>query len=74
MTDAYKLYIIIHMRTTINLNKEIVENAMQATGVKQKTLLIHMGLKALIKDSARQRLAALHGAVKKAKSAQRRKM
>ncbi|HLD44863.1 MAG TPA: type II toxin-antitoxin system VapB family antitoxin [bacterium] len=62
------------MRTTLNLNEEIYQQAARATGIKLKTELIHLGLKALIRESARERLSTLHGAVKKAMAAKRRRM
>lgn len=63
----------MHMRTTLNLDEKIYNKAVKATGIKQKTQLIHMGLKALVKESARERLSKLHGAIKKAKATLRRK-
>jgi Arc/MetJ family transcription regulator len=43
------------MRTTLNLDDRLIERAMQLTGIKEKTALIHAALKALI---ARERPAA----------------
>jgi Arc/MetJ family transcription regulator len=47
------------MRTTINLDDELVAKAQLYTGVKEKTKLVHLGLKALIEREAALRLAAL---------------
>ncbi len=42
------------MRTTINLDDELLEAARRITGVKGRTALIHEGLRALIeRESAR---------------------
>lgn len=61
------------MRTTLNLNEELYQKAVQATGIKEKTKLIHMGLEALIREKAYQRLAKLYGAVPGAKAPPRRR-
>ncbi len=61
------------MRTTIILKEELLEEARLATGVMEKTALIHMGLKELIDKSARQRLAKLGGAMSRAKGVRRRR-
>lgn len=62
------------MRSTLNLKDSLYEEAARATGVKQKTLLIHMGLEALLREEALKRLAKLHGSYPKAKAPSRRKI
>jgi Arc/MetJ family transcription regulator len=49
------------MRTTINLDEELLEEAKQLTGVQERTALIHAGLKALIERESARRLARLGG-------------
>jgi Arc/MetJ family transcription regulator len=49
------------MRTTINIDDELLSKAAEYTGVKQKTRLVNMGLKVLVKQAASKRLAALGG-------------
>jgi len=49
------------MRTTINLDDELVEKAQRITGTKERTALIHEGLKALIARESARRLARLGG-------------
>jgi len=49
------------MRTTLNLNDQILNKAAHLTGIKEKTSLIHKGLEALIALEARKRLARLGG-------------
>ena len=49
------------MRTTINLDDELVTEAQRITGVKERTALIHEGLKALIERESARRLARLGG-------------
>jgi Arc/MetJ family transcription regulator len=51
----------MHMRTTLNINTELLERARQMTGIREKTALVHAGLEALIAREAAKRLAALAG-------------
>ena len=52
---------MIYMRTTLNLDRELIETARQLTGIKEKTALVHAGLHALIAGESARRLAALGG-------------
>jgi Arc/MetJ family transcription regulator len=61
------------MRTTINLDDDLVAKAKAYTGVKEKTRLIHLGLEALIQREAALRLAALGGAAPDAKAGRRKR-
>jgi len=49
------------MRTTINLDDELLEEAQRITGMKGRTALIHEGLRALIERESARRLARLGG-------------
>lgn len=49
------------MRTTLNLDDKIFEEAAKLTGIKEKTQLLHEGLKTLIQKESSKRLAALSG-------------
>lgn len=51
----------MHMRTTLNIDDEILEKAAMLTGVKEKTALVRLGLEALIARESAKRLAALGG-------------
>lgn len=51
----------MHMRTTINLRADLIEGARRATGIDEKTALVHAGLQALIDRDKALRLAALGG-------------
>jgi Arc/MetJ family transcription regulator len=51
----------MHMRTTLNIDDEILEKAATLTGVKEKTALVRLGLEALIARESAKRLAALGG-------------
>ena len=47
------------MRTTFNLDDELLEEARRLTGMTERTALIHAGLRALIERESAQRLARL---------------
>lgn len=49
------------MRTTINLDEKLVDEARRITGTKERTALIHEGLRALIERESARRLARLGG-------------
>ena len=49
------------MRTTINLDETLVNEAQRITGVKERTALIREGLKALIERESARRLSRLGG-------------
>ncbi len=49
------------MRTTINLDDELLKEAQRITGMKGRTALIHEGLRALIERESARRLARLGG-------------
>ena len=49
------------MKTTLNIDDEILAKASRLTGVREKTALVRMGLEALVARYSAQRLAALGG-------------
>jgi Arc/MetJ family transcription regulator len=49
------------VRTTINLDDELLEEARRITGMEGRTALIHEGLRALIERESARRLARLGG-------------
>jgi Arc/MetJ family transcription regulator len=49
------------MRTTLNIDNDLVEKARELTGIKEKTALVRAGLKALIERESARRLADLGG-------------
>ena len=51
----------MHMRTTLNLDDDLIHRAQEATGIAEKTALVHAGLRALLSREAAKRLAALGG-------------
>lgn len=49
------------MRTTLNLNDDLLARARRLSGIAEKTALVHAGLEALIARESARRLAALGG-------------
>lgn len=49
------------MRTTLNLDDDLVKQALAATGAKTKTEVIELGLKSLVEREARRQLKKLFG-------------
>jgi Arc/MetJ family transcription regulator len=49
------------MRTTLNLDEALLEEAHRLTGMRERTALIHEGLRALIERESARRLARLGG-------------
>lgn len=61
MTRMHDACILMHMRTTLNIDDAILAKAAQLTGVKEKTALVRLGLEALIARESSKRLAELGG-------------
>ena len=61
------------MRTTLNIDDEILNKASLLTGIKEKTSLVRLGLEALIARESSKRLAMLGGSEKKLRSIPRRR-
>ena len=61
------------MRTTLNIDDEILEKASRLTGIKEKTSLVRLGLEALISRESSRRLAELGGTEKSLRSVPRRR-
>ena len=49
------------MRTTVNLDDELLEDAKWLTGIDGTTLLVNAALKALVEREAAKRLAKMGG-------------
>lgn len=63
----------MHMRTTLNIDDEILEKASRITGVTEKTALVRLGLQALVAAESAKRLARLGGSEKGLRPIQRRR-
>lgn len=61
------------MRTTINLDERLLTEAQRVTGMKERTKLIHEGLKALIERESARRLARLGGSEPRLRRVPRRR-
>jgi Arc/MetJ family transcription regulator len=61
------------MRTTVNLDQTLLEEAQRMTGLTERTAVIREGLKALIERESARRLARLGGSEPQAKRIPRRR-
>ncbi len=59
--DAYFYALVIDMRTTINIDDDLYQQAVQLTGKNEKTALVREALQALIERESAKRLAKLGG-------------
>jgi Arc/MetJ family transcription regulator len=62
------------MRTTLNIEDELLDRAAELTGIKEKTSLVRLGLEALITRESAKRLAALGGTEKNLEMIPRRRI
>lgn len=60
------------MRTTLNIDDQLLSEAQRVTGVAEKTALVRAGLVALIERESARRLARLGGSEPQLKSIPRR--
>ena len=61
------------MRTTLNIDDDLIKKAAVLTGIDEKTSLVKLGLKALIAQESAKRLAKLGGTEKGLKPIPRRR-
>ena len=61
------------MRTTLNLDDALLEDARRLSGLEVRTALIHEGLRALIARESARRLARLGGSEPKLRPIPRRR-
>ncbi len=62
------------MRTTLNIEDELLAKAARLTGIEEKTSLVRLGLEALIARESSMRLAKLGGTEKKLARIRRRRL
>ena len=62
------------MRTTLNIDDDLIKKASLLTGIHEKTSLVRLGLKALIAQESAKRLAKLGGTEKGLKPVPRRRV
>jgi Arc/MetJ family transcription regulator len=65
--------ILVRMRTTLNLDDELLRRAREYTGIQEKTALIHAALRQLIARAVAKRLAALGASMPKFEPGRRRR-
>jgi hypothetical protein len=61
------------VRTTLNIEDSLIDQASKLTGIKEKTTLAKLGLEALIARASAKRLARLGGTEKQLKPIPRRR-
>jgi Arc/MetJ family transcription regulator len=61
------------MRTTLNIEDNLIDQASKMTGIKEKTTLVKLGLEALVARESAKRLAKLGGSEKHLKQIPRRR-
>jgi Arc/MetJ family transcription regulator len=61
------------MRTTLNIEDSLIDQAAKLTGIKEKTALVKLGLEALIARESARRLAKLGGTQKQLQEIPRRR-
>jgi Arc/MetJ family transcription regulator len=71
--DTYELCEVKTMRTTLNIEETLINEASRLTGIKEKTTLVKLGLEALIARESGKRLARLGGTEKHLSIASRRR-
>ena len=61
------------MRTTVNLDEDLIADAQRLTGVTERSALLRAGLVALIQQESARRLARLGGSEPQLKDTPRRR-
>lgn len=62
-----------HMRTTFNIDDDLLGEAQRLTGITERTAVIHEGLRALIERESARRLARLGGTERRLRVPRRRR-
>lgn len=63
----------MHMRTTLNIDDDLLKEAQRLSGMREKTSVVRAGLEALIARESARRLAALGGTEKALRRIPRRR-
>ena len=64
LNHMHKEAILMHMRTTLNIDDDLLQEAQRLSGMSEKTAVVRAGLEALIALESARRLAALGGTEK----------
>jgi Arc/MetJ family transcription regulator len=68
-----EMSILMHMRTTLNIDDALLARAQRLSGIEEKTAIVHAGLEALVERASARRLVALAGTEKRLRVARRRR-
>jgi Arc/MetJ family transcription regulator len=71
--DAIKIQEFDTLRTTLNIDEQLLEEAQRLTGVPERAALVREGLRALIERESARRLARLGASEPELKSSPRRR-
>lgn len=63
----------MHMRTTLNIDDDLLREAQELSGIREKTATVHAALEALIARESARRLAALGGTERQLSPIRRRR-
>lgn len=63
----------MHMRTTLNIDNTLFNEAARLSGIAEKTAVVRAGLEALIAKESARRLAALGGSEPRVRGIRRRR-
>lgn len=69
----HQIGILVHMRTTLNIDDALLGRATQLSGLREKTAVVRAGLEALVARESARRLAALGGSDKGLRPVPRRR-
>jgi len=64
---------LMHMRTTLNIDDSLLGRATQLSGLREKTAVVRAGLEALVARESAKRLAVLGGSEKAIRAIPRRR-
>jgi Arc/MetJ family transcription regulator len=73
LTCMYQSCILEHMRTTLNIDDDLLAEAGSLSGIREKTALVRAGLEALIARESAKRLAHLGGSERTLRTPRRRR-
>ena len=69
----HQMRIMMHMRTTLNIDDALLAKATHLSGLREKTAVVRAGLEALVARESARRLAALGGSEKAVRPIPRRR-
>ena len=70
----HEMATVMHMRTTLNIDDDLLQAAARVTGETQKTALVRRGLEALVQRESARQLARMGGTAKDLKAIPRRRL